>query len=426
MAKPLYARWGPPELLDTDLSASKPAKASEALAKAFLKGLFHDGDPRLPALAMHASTLYGGRFCSVNKRLVARGGYHVLLRLEFDDGVVWAARICLPSMVESHVASLNMESEVATLLYLKRKVSFRVPDVYGYNYHASNSVGSPYAFLEIIEGETLYWRMQDVKMREDHRQWVITQVAQFLGELSKLHFTKIGQLRLGDDLPPHLGKIVPRWYNSEEHGPFNTASEYYSSRARLRLDIAKTRLSETEIDGIKRVSSWKDMNEFERAVLIAWLHVQAVPLAVIPELDKGPFLLQHADLHVTNIITDDDFNIVGFLDWTWACAVPPQSFTVFHEPHESRLDFLWPSNMVGGEARDKEQLIDNIKRFEDPTTLISKHWVGREAAIARCLDCPPGQAFSLAPRLSMMVYEGDEESAFSQLVQSFSTAMASS
>src|SRR5579859_6681109 len=153
MVRPLHARWGSLELLDSEFSIGTRARVSEALAKAFLKDLFQDGDTRLTALTTHASTLYG-RSCSVNKQLVARGGYHVLLRLEFDDAAVWAARICLPTMVESHIASLNTESEVATLLYLKDNVSFPVPEVYGFNYDVPNSVGSPYVFLELIEGET--------------------------------------------------------------------------------------------------------------------------------------------------------------------------------------------------------------------------------------------------------------------------------
>jgi hypothetical protein len=143
--------------------------------------------------------------------------------------------------------------------------------------------------------------------------------------------------------------------------PLSTASEYYSSKARLRWDSVKTQLSETEIDGIKHAKKLcNDINELERAGLIAWLHVQAAPLAVVPELDSGPFLLYHADLTVTNIIVDDNFHC-GIPGLDLACAVPQQSFTVFHTPHDSRLDFLWPSNVAEVEARDKKQLIDDVK-----------------------------------------------------------------
>lgn len=195
----------------------------------------------------------------------------------------------------------------------------------------------------------------------------------------------------------------------------------YSSKARLRWDSVKTQLSETEVDAIKHAKSWHDINEQECAGLIPWLHVQATPLIVVPELDRGPFLLQHADLSVTNIMVDDDFNIVGFLDWTWACTVPQQSFTVFHAPHDSCLDFLWPSNVAEAEAHDKKQLIDDVKRFEDPTADV---WFSEQPAIATCLDCRPADEAVVAPRLSVIVYHGDEQRAFSRLVESFRAEVA--
>jgi hypothetical protein len=88
MVRPLHARWGPLELLDSEFSIGNRARVSEALPNSFLKDLFQDGDPCLTALTTHASALYDGRWCSVNKQLVARGGYHVLRQLEFGNAVV--------------------------------------------------------------------------------------------------------------------------------------------------------------------------------------------------------------------------------------------------------------------------------------------------------------------------------------------------
>lgn len=53
-----------------------------------------------------------------------------------------------------------------------------------------------------------------------------------------------------------------------------------------------------------RATSWNDLNEFGRAALVqvVWLHLQTMPLAIVPELDSRPFLLQHAVLTVTNMI----------------------------------------------------------------------------------------------------------------------------
>jgi len=209
------------------------------------------------------------------------------------------------------------------------------------------------------------------------------------------------------DLQPRLGQMVTRW-DKPAHGPFDTATDYYSAKARVRWDTVKTQLSETVIDAIKHANTWHDINGSERAALIAWLHIQAAPLAVIPELDTGPFLLQHADLTPANIMVDDDFNITGILDWTWACTVPQQSFTVFHAPLSSRVNFLPPSNVAEAEARDKKQLIDDVKRFEDPLVSISDVWLSRQAAIAACFDPVPAHEEICAAELAALVY-GDEK-----------------
>ena len=134
---------------------------------------------------------------------------------------------------------------------------------------------------------------------------------------------------------------------------------------------------------------------------------------------------RHADLTVTNKIVDDDFNIVGFLDWTSACTVPQQSFTVFHMPHDTRLGFLWPSRVAEVKSREKKQLIDDVKRFEDHIVRVSDVWRREQAAIAACLDCGPVAEKVVAPRLSMMVYRCNEQGAFSQFVESFSAEVAS-
>ncbi len=43
--------------------------------------------------------------------------------------------------------------------------------------------------------------------------------------------------------------------------------------------------------------------------------------------DDEPFVLHHADLHLCNILVDDDLNIQGIVDWEFANIVPLQLFT---------------------------------------------------------------------------------------------------
>lgn len=47
-----------------------------------------------------------------------------------------------------------------------------------------------------------------------------------------------------------------------------------------------------------------------------------------PGLDRGPYVLDHGDLGLYNILVDEDtLDIVAVLDWEWSRAVPRQFFT---------------------------------------------------------------------------------------------------
>ncbi|OAX78043.1 hypothetical protein ACJ72_07653, partial [Emergomyces africanus] len=47
---------------------------------------------------------------------------------------------------------------------------------------------------------------------------------------------------------------------------------------------------------------------------------------VQPEHNHGPFVLMHGDLRSSNILVDDDLNIVSVLDWEWSHTIPLQMF----------------------------------------------------------------------------------------------------
>lgn len=47
---------------------------------------------------------------------------------------------------------------------------------------------------------------------------------------------------------------------------------------------------------------------------------------VDPNLNHGPFILKHGDLHLPNIMVDEDLNIVSVLDWEFSHTIPFQMF----------------------------------------------------------------------------------------------------
>jgi len=43
---------------------------------------------------------------------------------------------------------------------------------------------------------------------------------------------------------------------------------------------------------------------------------------------NGPFLLQHTDLHASNILVDKDWNVTGLVDLEWICVLPTEMLAV--------------------------------------------------------------------------------------------------
>lgn len=413
---PLLARWGPPQELDAHATGGR---SSEASAASFLERLFRPESSELAALVTHAASLRPGHSCSINRDSVSRGSYHVLLRIEFDDSVVWVARLVLPPSDPHQCREdlINTDSEVATMLYLAQHTSLPVPKVYGYKYDSMNPLGVPYIFLQFIEGETLFWRMKDPRTTDEHRQCIVSQIAQFLGELSGHRFNQIGQLRMSTAGAgqPFIGGMVTRL--GMELGPFNTATEYYSTRANLLWQKARSHLGENNFLRIECTTNWAELDKAETAALIAWLHVQAVPTAAVPQLDEGPFLLHHPDLSQSNIIVDQEFKIVGLVDWSWASTVPLQSFTVFPAPASSYFEFCWPSTK--GWDCDRKDFIEEYKIHENSAAPVSLYWGLRPATIAAYLDSRFVENVEMAKELAGLIYrEDDERKALDCLVKS--------
>jgi hypothetical protein len=68
------------------------------------------------------------------------------------------------------------------------------------------------------------------------------------------------------------------------------------------------------------------------------LYLQAIPLIYPPEIDSGRFPLRHPDLNNANLLYDDDYNIIGVINWTATQSAPLQSFVVPPNQFES-LEF---------------------------------------------------------------------------------------
>jgi hypothetical protein len=142
------------------------------------------------------------------------------------------------------------------------------------------------------------------RIPENYIRHVYRQIADIVLQVSELQFPFIGLLQQRQV----QGSIFEGYKRVDA---FHNATDFYISRM---PHFAKQC---TDLD-------WQALS-----------YLQAIPLITTPDLDCGPFPLRHPDINNCNILYDDDYNIVGVLDWTATQTAPWQSFVI-------------PSNTVEG------------------------------------------------------------------------------
>ena len=89
-----------------------------------------------------------------------------------------------------------MESEIATLQYVRSRTSVPVPKVFGYDLNRDNDVGGPYILMEMIPGESVAQRIErqgGISGLEVQR--IVAQTAAHVAQISSLRFM-IGQIAI--------------------------------------------------------------------------------------------------------------------------------------------------------------------------------------------------------------------------------------
>lgn len=125
-------------------------------------------------------------------------------------------------------------------------------------------------------------------------------------EISSITFPKIGAIVRQEDGTYDVGPLPGLG------GPFDTATQYlkaWAKNARFPdLSQAKEACGEYYDEVVAQIVDFPQKLE-ELA-------------AGIPMRDHGPFPLFHRDFGHNNIVVDDDYNVLGVIDWEHACSVP--------------------------------------------------------------------------------------------------------
>lgn len=268
----------------------------------------------LEGLRSIASGLRDGRACTISEKYTC-GAYNLVFEICFDDGLSWIARLRSASSMqavsqevvfESPTYKLHvMESELATMEYVREHTTIPIPKVYAFETSSDNPAKLPYILMECIHGWRAPQRLQDLPATVLRK--ILDQSAEVLVQLSTIQFPEIGYLHRDSDGQYRIDAMLDRKGNRV--GPLSTAWEYYKWRAAQPL----VRSNDSAVD-------------LQEALFHSYLYKLALPFLMDGFRSEGPFPLAHNDLGVHNMLFDEEWKLLAVIDWTGACVVPWESF----------------------------------------------------------------------------------------------------
>ncbi|KAF5006090.1 hypothetical protein FDECE_7508 [Fusarium decemcellulare] len=268
------------------------------------------------ALLRQAIELSGGKPCRLDDQdTLGRslmGGMHVHLQLFFEDGTIWLARILRETYTSFNDQLSNdiLVSECATLRWLE-SADVPTPRLYGYGLRgdARNEVGVAYMLIDKLPGKPF----DSGSASDDQRSKVLNGWAKVLSTLSTRPFDRIGSLKFAADGTIKIGAIASdRTGTLPCIGPFDNAKDLYSSWAGTYLDL----IADRQLFSSSSVDAYLMFKYLQQQTGIgSWLERWK-------DVNSGPFFLEHADDKGDHILVDDNFEITGIIDWTFARVVP--------------------------------------------------------------------------------------------------------
>lgn len=277
----------------------------------------------VPALIERASFLRDGNSCKVpplsydrTTRSSVMGGMNYHVEVQFEDGVVWLARIrrfnatSPPSQVRDAIFS----SEVATLRFLKQ-TKVPVPAVYDHAFEGpDNPVGVTYMLQEKMPGRVCSWSIAT----GEQKMTLLKDLAGVFIELSAHPFSSMGSPTIdsSSQIGPFARESLMEFDADSKAmktlGPFTSLREYYAAEIKLILDLILRRemYSQHAVD----------------AYLIHLFLLEILPSIADPidsaQSEPPSFFLKHPDDKGDHILVDNDYHITAILDWEWAYTAP--------------------------------------------------------------------------------------------------------
>ncbi|KAG8414391.1 hypothetical protein J3459_014778 [Metarhizium acridum] len=272
------------------------------------------------------------------------GGFNFHYRIQYSDGRSAIIRFPMPGYFR--MAEEKLLGEVAAMRYIADNTTIPVPSVlhYGMTDESPRRLG-PFLIMEYIEnsgdvagvlrapGHTHGEKPALDPVIDDAKiDYVYSQIADIMLQLAKCDFSRIGCLGMrscnGHDGNPEvtyrplslnmtqLVEVggVPHFELPPTFKTFCTSSQYYSALADMHLQ----QLS------FQRNQVVQSDDECRKKYIARQLFrkVGAEHGVASPDTDLGPFKLWCDDFRPGNILIDDEYRIVGVIDWEFTYAAP--------------------------------------------------------------------------------------------------------
>lgn len=290
---------------------SKSAKIATAIAKIHPSGL----TPSVGPVLTRDPTDYSD-------------GFKISFPLTFEDGTEWLITFPHTTTTYSFTVRRRIESEVATLKWLKQHTTLPVPTVHGWctaKRGKLKAILRPCIVLDRMPGKPVTnndWK----KLTEEQQIKVCDQLARIKGELLAHHFGQIGSLWTDKKKGFKVGTLVTHQVNrycqlhggvprllklfKTEKAPYDTAMEYFVDMANMRL------LHEAIGSNVP--------NLMHEHFVEWWIYRSMLPSLVYEKADRGPFVMGHGMLNQKAVLFDDEFNLSGVINWEYSLIEPLQ------------------------------------------------------------------------------------------------------
>ncbi|KAL4873120.1 hypothetical protein BDV12DRAFT_209107 [Aspergillus spectabilis] len=260
------------------------------------------------ALLKYATVARSGIDCKLLPD-IGIGYNHMVRIIEFTDNIRWVARLRMPLPAkresDSVLARIRMEREYNIIQLVRRETKIPTPEVHVLELE-SDSVKAPFMLMDCLRGNV--GMDLSMKIPPEHKLGVFTQMAAIHIEMFNIRLPKIGTIiGINEDGSYEQGAIPGLG------GPFDTATEFFQAWA-TKIEFG---LSEAWV----KESAGKYADEVLDS-MSSFLSLMQILAGKLSRFNNGPFPLCHGDFGHNNIVFDDNYHLLGVIDWESAFAAP--------------------------------------------------------------------------------------------------------